>query len=81
MVRAVGNMPVNENVIVPVKDSPVLAAMDRSLNASMVSSFHEGVGLRLRIPAVRQLLKQNVYGEEPPQKVLAAIEALGAVKP
>ena len=81
MVRAVGNMPVNENVIVPVKDSPVLAAMDRSLSDSMVSSFREGVGLRLRSPAVRQLLKQNVYGEEPPQKVLAAIEALGAVKP
>lgn len=76
MVRALGNMPVNQNVIVPVKDSPVLAAMQRSLEASIVPNFVEGVGLRLRSPAVRQLLKQDVYGEETPQTVLKALEAL-----
>ncbi|MFM7675453.1 MAG: extracellular solute-binding protein [Synechococcus sp.] len=81
MVRAVGNMPVNQNVIVPVKQSPLYDAMQQSLEASIVSNFSEGVGLRQRSPEVRQLLKQNVYGEETPRKVLQEIEALGAAQP
>jgi len=81
MVRAVGNMPVNQNVIVPVKQSPLYDAMQQSLEASIVPNFSEGVGLRQRSPEVRQLLKQNVYGEEPPRKVLQEIEALGAAQP
>jgi hypothetical protein len=81
MVRAVGNMPVNQNVIVPVKESPEFAAMQRSLGASLVPDLREGAGLRLRSPAVRQLLKQNVYGDESPAAVLKALEALGTAKP
>jgi ABC-type glycerol-3-phosphate transport system substrate-binding protein len=81
MVRAVGNMPVNQNVIVPVKESPQLATMQRSLEASIVPSFHQGIGLRTRTDALRHLLKQDVYGEQPPEKVLQGIEALSTATP
>jgi len=76
MVRAVGNMPVNQNVIVPVKESPQLATMERSLEASIVPSFRQGIGLRSRTEPLRHLLKQDVYGEQTPEKVLQGIEAL-----
>jgi hypothetical protein len=81
MVRAVGNMPVNQNVIVPVKESPQLATMERSLDASIVPSFLQGTGLRSRTEALRHLLKQDVYGEQPPDKVLQGIEALSNATP
>ena len=81
MVRAVGNMPVNQNVIVPVKESAQLATMQRSLEASIVPSFRQGIGLRTRTEALRHLLKQDVYGEQPPEKVLQGIEALANATP
>jgi len=81
MVRAVGNMPVNQNVIVPVKESAQLASMERSLEASIVPSFHQGIGLRTRTDQLRHLLKQDVYGEQPPEKVLQGIEALANATP
>ena len=76
MVRAVGNMPVNQNVIVPVKESPQLATMEGSLESSIVPSFRQGIGLRFRTEPLRHLLKQDVYGEQTPEKVLQGIEAL-----
>jgi ABC-type glycerol-3-phosphate transport system substrate-binding protein len=81
MVRAVGNMPVNQNVIVPVKESPQLATMQRSLENSIVPDFRQGIGLRSRTDELRLLLKQNVYGEQSPQKVLEAMEALANPTP
>jgi hypothetical protein len=41
-----------------------------------VPSFRQGIGLRTRTEALRHLLKQVVYGEQPPEKVLHCIEAL-----
>lgn len=76
MQRAFGNMPVNRNVIVPVKDSPVLAAMEASLDASTVPTLTEGVVLRQRTEELRQLLKQNVYGEESPEQVMEILQAM-----
>lgn len=76
MQRAFGNMPVNRNVIVPVKDSPVLAAMESSLEASTVPNFQQGVELRQHTEALRQLLKQNIYGEESPREVLESLQTL-----
>ena len=38
-------------------------------------SFRQGIGLRTRTEALRHLLKQVVYGEQPPEKVLHCIEA------
>ena len=76
MVRAFGNMPVNQNVIVPVKESSDLAVMETSLANSTVPSFRRGVGLRKNTEPLRQLLKQTVYGEVPPERVLAGIEAV-----
>jgi hypothetical protein len=38
-------------------------------------SFRQGIGLRTRTEALRHLLKQVVYGEQPPEKVLQGIEA------
>jgi hypothetical protein len=73
-------MPVNQNVIVPVKDAPELAAMQRSLKDSIVLSFQEGVRMRELADPLSQLLKENVYGERSPEQVLAAIESL-AVRP
>ena len=81
MVRAVGNMPVNQNVIVPVKESPQLATMQRSLENSIVPDFRQGIGLRSRTDELRLLLKQNVYGDQSPQKVLEAMEALANPTP
>lgn len=79
--KAFGNMPVNQNVVVPVKDSPALAVMQASLDHSTVPTFREGVGFRRAIglgagsqdPLV-QLLKQAVYGEQSPEAVTDAIE-------
>jgi len=76
MQRAFGNMPVNRNVMVPVKDSPVLAAMEASLDSSTIPTLTEGVVLRQRTEELRQLLKQNVYGEESPEQVMEKIQAL-----
>jgi len=76
MQRAFGNMPVNRNVIVPVKDSPVLAAMEASLAASTVPSLQEGVELRQRTEALRQLLKQTIYGEVTSQQAIEDLQNL-----
>lgn len=78
MVRAPGNMPVNGNVIVPVKESPHLAVMEASLQTSLVPNLSEGVGIRRRTDPLRQLLKQAAYGEKRPEQVLAAIEQLAS---
>ncbi len=76
MTSTEGVLPVNDNVIVPVKRSEQLAAIARSQPQAIVPSFHRTVGVRLeRIPLTR-LIKQNVYGDVPPEEVLDAIEAL-----
>ncbi len=41
----------------------------------------KGIGLRTRTEALRHLLKQVVYGEQPPEKVLHCIEALSTATP
>ncbi len=81
--KAFGNMPVNQNVVVPVKDSPALAVMQASLDHSTVPTFREGVGFRRAIglrggsqdPLV-QLIKQAVYGEQSAETVTTEIESL-----
>lgn len=77
MVRAVGNLPANQNVIVPTKDAPELAAMLASLKASISLPFEAGPGAT---PATQErlvyLIKQNVYGEWAPPRVLAELERL-----
>jgi hypothetical protein len=80
--KAFGNMPVNQNVVLPVKDSPALAAMQASLDHSTVPTFREGVGFRRSIgprggsqDPLTQLLKRGVYGEESPQVVTSELEA------
>jgi ABC-type glycerol-3-phosphate transport system substrate-binding protein len=76
MTRTVGNLPVNQNVIVPVKRSEVLAAIQRSEPQAIVPSFHRAVGVRLQRQPLSRLIKQNVYGEASPEEVLQQIEAL-----
>jgi len=78
MVRAEGNMPVNQNVIVPVKEAPELAVMEGSLRDSLVLTFQEGVRMRELADPLSQLLKEAVYGERSAEQVLAAMEALAA---
>jgi ABC-type glycerol-3-phosphate transport system substrate-binding protein len=72
--KAVGNMPVNQNVVLPLKDSPYLPVMDRSLNHSIIPSFHEGMRITQLADSLRPILKQNIYGEAKPEVVLKDIE-------
>lgn len=76
MVRAEGNMPVNQNVVVPVKEAPELAVMEGSLRDSLVLTFQDGVRMRELADPLSQLLKEAVYGEGSAEQVLAAMEAL-----
>jgi hypothetical protein len=50
--------------------------MESSLKASTVPNFQQGVELRQRTEALRQLLKQNIYGEESPRQVLESLQTL-----
>ncbi len=83
MGKAFGSMPVNQNVTVPVKDSPALSAMEASLKHSTVPTFTQGIGFRrglwLRggsVDPLLQLLKKAAYAEETPEEVANGIEAL-----
>ena len=76
MERAVGNMPVNQTVIVPVKNAPELAAMEQSLASSIVPDFRSGVGVTRLAQPISQLLKQTIYGDLRPAEALQQIEAL-----
>ena len=74
--KAVGNMPVNQNVVVPVKDAAYLPVMERSLDHSIIPSFYEGMRINTLANALRPILKRNVYGEQKPEQALKAIEAI-----
>ena len=74
--KAVGNMPVNQNVVVPVKDAAYLPVMERSLDHSIIPSFYEGMRINTLADGLRPILKRNVYGEQKPEQALKAIEAI-----
>lgn len=76
MNSAVGNLPVNGNVIIPVKKSAEMAAIKEAEDLAIVPTFGRAVGVRQERVALMRLLKQNVYGERTPKEVLAEIEAL-----
>jgi hypothetical protein len=77
MARAIGNLPVNQNVVIPVKESRDLEVMKRSLASAIVPSFRQGVRLIQLAEPLHLLLKQDVYGQEGPEQVYAQLEALG----
>jgi hypothetical protein len=74
--KAVGNMPVNQNVVVPVKDAAYLPVMERSLDHSIIPSFYKGMRINTLADGLRPILKRNVYGEQKPEQALKAIEAI-----
>ncbi len=74
--KAIGNMPVNQNVVLPVKDAAYLPVMERSLENSIIPSFYEGMRITTLSNSLRPILKQNIYGEQKPEKVLEAMETL-----
>jgi ABC-type glycerol-3-phosphate transport system substrate-binding protein len=74
--QAIGNMPVNQKVVLPVKDAAYLPVMERSLDNSIIPSFYEGMRINTLANALRPILKRNIYGEQKPEQVLKAIEAL-----
>ena len=76
MTSAIGNLPVNGNVIIPVKKSPEMAAIKGAEDLAIVPTFQHAVGVRQQREPLMRLLKQNVYGELTPQEVLVKIEAL-----
>ena len=80
MTRTEGILPVNANVIVPVKRSDLLAAIQQSELSAIVPTFQRAVGVRLERVPLSRLIKQNVYGEIPPAEALAKIEALARIR-
>jgi len=74
--RAIGNMPVNQRVVLPVKDAAYLPVMERSLENSIIPSFYEGIRINTLANTLRPILKQNIYGEQKPEQVLKSIEAV-----
>jgi arabinogalactan oligomer/maltooligosaccharide transport system substrate-binding protein len=76
MTSAPGNLPVNGNVIIPVKKSPEMAAIKGAEDLAIVPTFQRAVGVRQQREPLMRLLKQNVYGELTPQEVLVKIEEL-----
>ena len=74
--QAIGNMPVNQKVVLPVKDAAYLPVMERSLDNSIIPSFYEGMRITTLANTLRPILKQNIYGEQKPEQVLRAIEAI-----
>lgn len=79
MDRAVGNLPANGNVIVPTKESPDLSAMEASLNNAITLPFQAGPASNAATQErLIHLLKQNVYGEWGPERVLTDLKAMGA---
>jgi hypothetical protein len=74
--KAISNMPVNQNVVVPVKDAAYLPVMERSLDNSIIPSFYEGMRITTLANSLRSPLKQTIYGEQKPEQVLKAIEAI-----
>ena len=76
--RAVGNLPANGNVIVPTKESPDLSAMEASLNNAITLPFQAGPASNAATQErLIHLLKQNVYGEWEPERVLTDLKAMG----
>ncbi|MEB3255003.1 MAG: ABC transporter substrate-binding protein [Synechococcaceae cyanobacterium] len=78
MTAAIGNLPVNGNVIIPIKKSAEMRAINEAETLAIVPTFHRAVGVRQQREPLMRLLKQNVYGELSPQEVLVEIEALAA---
>jgi ABC-type glycerol-3-phosphate transport system substrate-binding protein len=76
MNSAIGNLPVNGNVIIPVKKAPEMAALKEAEDLAIVPTFSRAVGVRQQREPLMRLLKQNVYGELSPQEVLLKIEEL-----
>ena len=74
--QAIGNMPVNQKVVLPVKDAAYLPVMERSLDNSIIPSFYEGMRINTLANTIRPILKRNIYGEQKPEQVLKAIEAI-----
>lgn len=74
--QAIGNMPVNQKVVLPVKDAAYLPVMERSLDNSIIPSFYEGIRINTLANTIRPILKRNIYGEQKPEQVLKAIEAI-----
>jgi hypothetical protein len=50
--------------------------MERSLDHSIIPSFYEGMRITTLANSLRPILKQNIYGEQKPEQVLKAMEAL-----
>ncbi|MFM7266006.1 MAG: extracellular solute-binding protein [Cyanobium sp.] len=76
MNSAIGNLPVNGNVIIPAKKSAEMAAIKDAEDLAIVPTFSRAVGLRQQREPLMRLLKQNVYGELTPKEVLVKIEEL-----
>jgi len=74
--QSIGNMPVNQRVVLPVKDAAYLPVMERSLENSIIPSFYEGIRINTLANTLRPILKQNIYGEQKPEQVLKSIEAV-----
>jgi ABC-type glycerol-3-phosphate transport system substrate-binding protein len=79
MLRAIGNLPANQDVPVPRKEMPDLGVMEDSLSTAFVLPFSTSE----RIPTqarerVNTLLKRNIYQEWTPSRTLQGLEEVFA---
>jgi len=75
MLRAVGNLPANQDVVVPRKEMPDLGMMADSLESAFVLPFSASEGLTAEArERVNILLKRNIYREWTPSRTLQGLE-------
>ncbi len=75
MLRAIGNMPANQEVVVPRKEMPDLGVMVESLQSALVLPFSASEGLTTAArERVNILLKRNIYREWTPTRTLQGLE-------
>lgn len=72
--KALGNLPVNKNAIVPAKGSPILSAIKSGRDHSTILNLHRGAGLTLSAEPIRHLLQRCVYGEVSPRDAAKSLE-------
>ena len=67
VMESFGNLPVNQNVRIPKKESAALAALEQSLNTALVPDFSSHAWVAGLIPLFSQQLKLAIYGEATPE--------------
>lgn len=74
VMAALGNMPANQHVLVPKKQSGAMAALEQSLRTSLVPDFSHRVWIGNLVPVITQLVKLAIYGEATPEQTVQRLQ-------